>query len=94
MAIITPELARTKSNENAWARLSIIARRALNCAIDNGKTKVRVYYRNHYEYFWKDIKILWQIGYEVKYFDILEENYSLAELSELDLPPSYIEINW
>lgn len=96
MAIITPELARTKSDENSWARLSIMARRALNCAIDNGKTKVRIYYRNHYEYFWKDIKILEQIGYEVDYFDMMHayRDFSLAELSEMDLQPSYIEISW
>lgn len=36
MSIIRPELARLKSDENAWLKLSVIARRALNWAIDNG----------------------------------------------------------
>lgn len=96
MSIIRPELARTRSDENAWLKLSVIARRALNTAIDNGKTKVRVHYRNHYEYFWNDIRILEQIGYEVDYFDSMRAygEFSLAELSEMETEPSYIEIRW
>lgn len=96
MAIITPELARTKSNENAWLKLSVVARRALNTAIDNGKTKVRVHYRNHYDYFRNDIRILEQIGYEVDYFDSMRAygEFSLAEVSEMEPEPSYIEISW
>lgn len=96
MPIIRPELARTKSDENAWLKLSVVARRALNTAIDNGKTKVRVHYRNHYEYFWNDIRILKQIGYELDYFDSMRAygEFSLAELSEMEMEPSYIEIRW
>lgn len=100
MAIITPELARIQSNENAWLKLSVIARRALNCAIDNGKTKVRIYYRNHYEYFRRDIKILEQIGYEVEYFDgVVHKDFTLEEFMDPNFQPtseyvSYIEISW
>ena len=96
MSLIRPKLARTKSDENAWLKLSVVVRRALNCAIDNGKTKVRVYYRNHYEYFWNDIRILEQIGYEVDYFDSMRAygELSIAELSEMETKPSYIEIYW
>ena len=96
MLIIRPELARTKSDENAWLKLSVVARRALNWAIDNGKTKVRFHYRNHYEYFWNDIRILEQIGYEVDYFDstYAYKDFSIAELSEMETEPSYIEISW
>lgn len=96
MSIIRPELARMKSDESAWLKLSVIARIALDCAIDNGKTKVRVHYRNHYEYFWNDIRILEQIGYEVDYFDSMYayKDGSIAELSESETQPSYIEISW
>lgn len=96
MSIIRPELARMKSDENAWLKLSVIARRALNLAIDNGKTKVRVHYRNHYEYFWSDIRILEQIGYELDYFDstYAYKDCSVAELSEKETQSSYIEISW
>lgn len=96
MSIIRPELARTRSDENAWLKLSVVARRALDWAIGNGKTKVRVHYRNHYQYFWNDIRILKQIGYEVGYFDSMRAygELSLAEVSEMEPEPSYIEISW
>ena len=96
MSIIRPELARTRSDENAWLKLSVVARRALDWAIGNGNTKVRVHYRNHYQYFWNDIRILKQIGYELDYFDSMRAygELSLAELSGMEPEPSYIEIRW
>lgn len=96
MSIIRPELARTRSDENAWLKLSVVARRALDWAIGNGNTKVRVHYRNHYQYFWNDIRILKQIGYELDYFDSMRAygERSLAEVSEMEPEPSYIEIRW
>ena len=96
MSIIRPELARTRSDENAWLKLSVVARRALDWAIGNGNTKVIVHYRNHYQYFWNDIRILKQIGYELDYFDSMRAygEFSLAEISEMETEPSYIEIRW
>jgi hypothetical protein len=100
MSIIRPELARTRSDENAWLKLSVVARRALDWAIGNGKTKVRVHYRNHYQYFRNDIKILEQIGYEVKWFDgVAHKDFTLEEFMDPNFQPtseyvSYIEISW
>lgn len=100
MSIIRPELARTRSDENAWLKLSVVARRALDCAIANGKTKVRVHYRNNYQYFWNDIRILKQIGYEVECFDgVVHKDFTLEEFIDPNWKPTseyvcYIEISW
>ena len=51
--MITPELARLQSNENAWKKLSIHCKKGIQWAIDNGLTKVRINYNNrYYEYFY------------------------------------------
>lgn len=100
MSIITPELARTKSNENAWARLSIIGRRGLNWAIDNGKTNVRIHYEKHYEYFRRDYKIFEQIGYEVEYFDgVVHNDFTLEDFMDPNFQHTseyvcFIDVSW
>lgn len=70
--MITPELARLQSNENAWKRLSIYCKKGMQWAIDKGLTQVRLNYNNrNYEYFHKDIRILRSIGFSLKILDEL-----------------------
>ena len=100
MAIITPELARKRSNENAWARLSVLGRRGLNWVIDNGLTKVRIHYEKHIEYFWRDFKIFEQLGYEARWFKReVHNDFTLADLYDPNFQHTceyvcYIEISW
>ena len=71
--MITTELARLQSNENAWKRLSNYCKKGMQWAIDKGLTQVRIYYNNrYYKYFYSDIKILKSIGFSL---DILDETY-------------------
>jgi hypothetical protein len=89
--MITPELARLQSNENAWKKLSIYCKKGMQWAIDNGLAKVRINYNNrNYGYFYRDIKILKNIGFSLEILD--EAKY--ANIDTIKDARSYIIIHW
>lgn len=88
--MITPELARLQSNENAWKKLSIYCKKRIQWAIDKGLTQVRLNYNNrHYEYFYRDIRFLESIGFSLEIID--EALYSDIDFTN---PRSFIIIYW
>jgi hypothetical protein len=90
--MITPELARSQSNENAWNRLSIYCKRGMRWAIDKGLTQVRLHYTNrHYEYFYSDIEILRSIGFSL---ETLDESMMTPNIYSDAKPRCFIVIHW
>ena len=80
--MITPELARLQSNENAWKRLSVYCKKGMQWAIDKGLTQVKLNYNNrNYRYFHNDIRILRTIGFSLKILDETNNTniYSIKE---------------
>lgn len=80
--MITPELARLQSNENAWKKLSIYCKKGMQWAIDKGLTQVKLNYNNrNCEYFHSDIRILRTIGFSLKILDETNNTniYSIKE---------------
>lgn len=90
--MITPELARSQSNENAWNRLSVYCKRGMQWAIDKGLTQVRLHYNNrHYEYFYSDIKILRSIGFSLEILDEVNMKYNIYDSTA---PRCFVVIHW
>lgn len=88
--MITPELARLQSNENACKKLSIHCKNGIQLAIDNGLTKVRINYNNlNYRFFYEDIKRLKSIGFSLEIIDeAIDYNINFTK------PRSFIVIYW
>lgn len=90
--MITPELARLQSNENAWKKLSVYCKRGMQWAIDKGLTEVKLDYNNrHYEYFYRDIRILKSIGFSLEIMDEVHMKYNIYSTT---IPKSFIVIQW
>ena len=90
--MITPELARAKSNENAWNKLSSYCKKGMQWAIDKGLTQVKLNYNNRkYEYFHSDIRILRSIGFSL---EILDETFNENIYSIHKDARTGIIINW
>lgn len=90
--MITPELARLQSNENAWKRLSIYCKKGMQWAIDKGLTQVKLNYNNRYcEYFYNDIKILRSIGFSYEFVDMVYDKYDIDTIKKAE---TYLIIYW
>lgn len=90
--MITPELARLQSNENAWKRLSIYCKKGMQWAIDKGLTQVKLNYNNrYYEYFYNDIKILRSIGFS---YEFVEGGYEKYDIDTIKPVETYLIIYW
>lgn len=89
--MITPELARSQSNENGWKKLSIYCKKGMQWAIDQGLTQVKLNYNNrNYEYFHSDIRILQSIGFSL---EILDES-PYANIDSINNARTGIIIHW
>ena len=90
--MITPELARSQSNENAWKNLSIYCKKGMQWAIDKGLTEVKLNYNNrNYEYFHSDIRILRSIGFSL---EIIDEAMMNNNIYDSNIPRCFIVIYW